>query len=533
MVYELLIKGATVYDGLGAEPFKAEIAIAGDKIAEVAKRITGKARRTLQADGLAAAPGFVDIHSHSDYYLLINPLAESKIRQGVTTEVGGNCGYSAAPIGGAALEQRRPVYKDQFQLDLDWGTFPEYCSRLAEKKISVNFAPLVGHNTIRASVMGLEDRDPTGDELALMARQVEEAMRQGAVGLSTGLAYSPACFSRIEELVALARAASKYGRILACHIRNEGDTLLESLQEIIEVARRAKVSLQISHLKTLGKANWTKIEGAFALVEGAISEGIEVSCDRYPYNAANTGLQAVLPKWALDGGPGEMEVRLRDQNLRKRIKSEISAAHPDEEYWQSVFISKVGLPEDRHFAGKSVAQIAGEAGMGPVDFALDILLKEQFNVEAIYFAMCEQNMRQIMAKPYVMVGSDSGATAPYGLLGEGVPHPRAYGTFANAISRLCRQEGLFTMAEAIRKMTSAPCVKAGIKMRGAIKKGYYADLVIFDPSNLADRATYKEPTLYPAGIEWVIVNGRITVEKGAHTGARAGRVISAANFKTL
>lgn len=525
MVFDLLIEGAMVYDGLGSEPFLADVAIAGDKIAEVARSISGRAGRVLAAEGLAVAPGFVDIHSHSDYYLLINPLAESKIRQGVTTEVGGNCGYSAAPIGGAALEQRRSIYKDQFQLDLDWADLQDYGSRLSAKKISVNFAPLIGHNTIRASTMGLEDRQPSRAELARMVQQVQDAMRQGAFGLSTGLAYSPACFSEMDELVALARAASRYGRILSCHMRSEGEGLLESLQEIIEVARRAKVSLQISHLKTLGEANWPKIERAFTLIEGAISEGVEISCDRYPYLAANTGLQALLPKWALDGGPQAMEARLKDAGLREKIKLEIGATHPDESYWQGVFISRVSLVEDKFLAGKSIAQAAIEAGMGAADFMLDLLLKERFNVEAIYFSMCEENMKRIMAKPYVMVASDSGSVAPYGPLGEGAPHPRAYGTFVRAIGHLARQERLFTMAEAIRKMTSAPCKKAGITMRGAIKNGFFADLVIFDPSNLIDHATYKEPALYPSGIEWVIVNGQITVEKGDHTGARAGRAL--------
>src|SRR3989338_4251136 len=526
-MYDLIIKNIKIYDGSGGEPFIADVGIKGDKIAKIGV-VNSKLQTPnseLRGEGLCLSPGFVDIHSHSDYYLLIDPLAQSKVRQGVTTEVGGNCGYSASPIFGSPLLERGKSYKEQFVLDLNWTDIKGYSEKIEENGISLNYCQLIGHNTIRASVMGVVDREPSLVEMKKMEKIIEEAMDEGAVGMSVGFAYTPSCFAKKDEVANLCKIVAKRGGIFTTHIRSEGRTLIESIEEVIDIARVSGVRLQISHLKTFGEENWGKLDEVFKLIESAINEGIDIVCDRYPYTAANTGLQAVLPDWVFDGGKEKAIERLKDYKTRDKITTELLKKYPSNSYWDSVMISQVVTDKNKETEGKSVKKGAEIFKKDVIDFLFDILIEENLEVDAIYFSMSEDNMKRILKKDYVMIGSDSGARSTDGLLGLGLPHPRTFGTFPRVLGKYCRDEKLFDLPTAIYKMTSYPCKRIGIKDRGLIKEGYFADLVIFNPDTISDTATYESPKNYPKGIEYVIINGKITVNNGNHTGAKAGRIL--------
>jgi len=522
---DILIRGAQVFDGGGGPPAEADIAVSGDRIAAVGRDLSPRsARRVIEGRGLAASPGFVDIHGHSDYHLLLTGTAESAVLQGVTCEIGGNCGYAAAPIWGPWWEDRARSYRDLYGLEHGWRDVPEYFRRLLDPGISINFGLLVGHNTLRGSAMGGENRAPTAEEMRAMVAALERGMDAGALGLSTGLVYSPACFSPPEELAALAAVAGRKGGILAAHMRSEGDGLLEAIGEVIAAAEAGRVPLQISHLKTYGERNWGKLPQVFDLIESAQGRGVDVTADRYPYTAANTGLQAALPRWAIEGGKAEQTARLADPEVRARIRREMSEG-PNAREWGQVMISEVTRPENRRYQGLRVDAAARLAGKETLTFVLDLLHEEQTQVDAIYFVMSEENLRQILRKPYVMIGSDSGCRAHYGPLSTGRPHPRTFGTFARVLGYYAREVGLFDLGTAIRKMTSEPCRRFGLTDRGWLRPGCAADVVLFDPDRVRDAATYEEPIRYPAGVKTVLVNGIVTVEAGEHTGARAGRIV--------
>ena len=522
-MFGIIIKNSTIIDGSGKDGFAADIGISNDRIVKIG-RIEESGRQVIDANGLVASPGFVDCHSHSDYYLIINPLAESKIRQGVTTEIGGNCGYSSAPLSGEALEERKNAYKKAYNLEHDWRDAKGYFNRLVTQGISLNFALLIGHNTIRASVIGGGSSEPKEKEMAQMKEMVQQAMTEGAIGISTGLAYGPACFAKKEELIELCKEARKPNGIFTVHMRSEGKGLLEAIEESILIAREAEIPLQISHLKTYGEENWGKLDSAFELIEKTRADGLDVTCDRYPYTAANTGLHNVLPNWVLDGGIKKELERLKDKATREKIKNELQQAKKD--IWDKIMISEVITEKNKIYEGKRVSEAASIAKKEPIEFVFDILVEEEIAVDAIFFKMSEENLQRILKKPYVMFGSDSGARADYGALGRGRSHPRTFGTFPRILGKYVREEKRLDLPTAIKKMTSAPCKKFNIKNRGLIKEGYFADIVIFNPDTIIDTATYEEPHKYPIGIEYVIVNGKLTVEKAKHLGTKAGRVIT-------
>jgi N-acyl-D-amino-acid deacylase len=522
---QLIVRDVLIVDGSGEKAFQGDIGIEEGRFVYVGPRCEEKGETEIQGSGLVAAPGFVDIHSHSDYYLLVNPLAESKVRQGVTTEIGGNCGYSAAPVFGKVSEERREIYKKLFDLDLPWESVAEYFSHLSRQKMSVNFGLLVGHNTVRASVMYGSDQEPTQEELSRMMKVVRQGIEEGALGLSTGLIYAPACFSGLSEMVALTESVREAGGIFAVHMRNEGNRLLEAVDEVIGVAEKAKIPLQISHLKTSGERNWQKLDDLFKRIEAAQDRGVDITSDRYPYTASNTGLSAVLPDWAFEGGTGRIMERLKDKGARDRIRKEIALEHPEDGYFEKIMIAAVTRPEHHGYAGRNVKDCADHEGKDPVDFICDLLVLEQNMVDAIYFTMSPENLRRIVKKPYVMIGSDSGAKTVDGPLGEGNPHPRAYGTFPRVLQQFVREEGLLTLEEAIRKMTFDPLNRVGVHDRGLIKQGFAADLVLFDLNEVRDSATYEAPKKYPEGIKRVLVNGEIVVQEGEHTGKRPGTIL--------
>ncbi len=527
---EIIIRNVRIVDGSGAPAFFGDIGIQDGCFVHVGEACPGRGVREIDGSGLIASPGFVDIHSHSDYYLLVNPGAESKVRQGVTTEIGGNCGYSAAPVSGRLREERVRTYRELFGLDLPWEGVRGYLSHLSRQGLSVNFGLLAGHNTLRASVMYGSDREPTADQLSRMVRMVRTAMAEGALGLSTGLIYAPACFAKPRELVALCTAAGERGGIFTAHMRSEGNRLLEAVEEVLSVSKDSGIPLQISHLKTSGPRNWEKLDRVFGKIESARTAGLDVTCDRYPYLASNTGLTAVLPAWVHEGGMGKMLSRLADPSDRVRMRREILAEHPEPGYPDRIMISSTTRPRSRRFVGKRVPECAREVGKDSLDFILDLLLEEGGMVDCIYFTMNGENLRRIMKKPYVMIGSDSGAKSLDGPLGEGSPHPRSFGTFPRVLQQFVREEGLLTLEEAVRKMTSDPLRKLGIRNRGRVAKGLAADLVLFDPDEIEDLSTYENPKRYPRGIHLVLVNGEIVVEDGEHLGKRPGKILTRTEF---
>ncbi len=526
MTYDLLFQNATIVDGFGREPFAADVAVEGDRIAAVGKLEAGRAGRVIAAQGLTLSPGFVDVHGHSDYHLLARPQAESKLLQGVTTEVGGNCGYSAAPVRGWLANERLNSHLRLFNLRADFQDMGEYLDRLQAERPAINYAPLAGFNTARAAVMEMSDQPASREQLQAIQDLLGKAMADGAWGVSAGLIYPPGCYARPDELAAAFQPVAQAGGIFACHIRSEGRALVEAVAEVIAVARDAGLPLQISHLKTSGRENWPKLDQVFERVGEAQKKGQVIRADRYPYLASYTGLSsAVLPEWVFAGSQESYLARLRDPATRARMEQEIAAEHPDAEYWDRVVISQVFSRKNRRFEGKSLRALAAELSRAPLDFVCDLLLEETDGPTAICHTMSEDNLRRIYEQDWVMVGSDSAVRGPEGVMAEGKPHPRVYGTFPRMLAWVVREKKMLSLAEAVRKMSADPCAALGLPERGKIEKGYFADLILFDFNRVRDLAGYEDPHQYPEGIELVVVNGRIAAEKGKPTGERAGRVL--------
>lgn len=481
----------------------------------------------IDVGGLAVSPGFIDTHGHSEFSLLREP-PEGKVFQGVTSEINGNCGLSAAPLIGDALRQRE---KDLKGIGPRWSTFNEYFRLLEENGLFINFATLAGHGNIRASVMGYGDRRPGSAELQGMKRLLLEALGAGAIGFSTGLIYPPGIYSDTEELIELAKygitnsifAGGRAPFIYASHMRSEGERLLEAIEEVIDIGRSAGVRVHVSHIKTSGRQNWHKADEAIALMDDARARGISLTCDRYPYTAASTDLDCVLPTWAYEGGGAEELKRLKDPRSRDKIKSELALKPLD---WSAIAISTVTLDNNKWMEGKSMADIALKMDKPPVDALLDILIEEELTVDAVFHSMDEENLRRFLSLPYAMIGSDSTARS-FG--GAGKPHPRGFGTFPRFLKLYAEKRGVhappWPLSEAIRKITTLPAQTFNIKMRGAIKEGFMADIVVFDPKKIADTATFDNPYMKPEGIHHVIVNGVPVLSGGRLTGERPGRVL--------
>ena len=518
---DTVIKNSTLFGLAGDKSAPTDLGIKDGVICAIGN-IGETAETVIDGTGYYTLPGFVDSHSHSDYYLLIDPAAESKLRQGVTTEIGGNCGYSAAPIAGDILKVRREAYKEQFGLDLDWSDFSQYWDRLGKKGSSVNYAGLIGYNTVRASVLGSRDVPAEGEGKETMKRVIRESLSQGAAGMSVGLVYPPACFATQDEMAEMVGEVQKAGKIFTTHIRSEGPRLVESIGEVIGIARRTGVKLQISHLKTAGKDNWGKLETVFEMIENARAQGVDIECDRYPYIASNTGLQVVLPDWAFDGGRDAIVERLKDPATREKLKEEILKNHPEPEYWDTVMVSQVATEKNYDMQGLTVSVGARRKGKEPFTFIFDLLLEEKTEVEAIYFCMSGHNMDRIILKDYVMIGSDAGARAVTGPLGIGRPHPRTFGTFPRFFSEYVFGKKLVSMPDAVRKTSTAACERFNLKKRGRLAEGYHADIVMIDPKRIADTATYENPLSYPLGVDYVWVNGALSLRAGEPTGACAG-----------
>ncbi len=523
-MFDIKIERATIYDGKGSEPFRGDIGIRGEEIVAVGSRLTEETRRRIDATWKIACPGFIDIHSHSDFSAVINPNSDSKVRQGVTTELVGNCGFSACPI---LDEQHRADLSRKYAgmgIEISWKWPEEYFAILERNGIALNIATLVGHGNVRTAVMGGSSANPTMHELDRMRKIADRCLREGAFGVSTGLVYAPGMFSAKEEILKVVSVAREHGGLYSTHMRNEGDRLKEAVEEAIACAKEAGVRLQISHLKAIGKNNWGRIGEAFEAIESARGEGLDVTCDRYPYIASSTSLDSILPSWAYEGGEEKELQRLADKESRAKMALEILKKRPDEDFWSRMVLSCVSARDLKKYEGKSIAEIAGEEGKDCCEAVFDILLNDELRSEMIYFSMCEENLEEVLRKPYTMIGSDGAARADYGVLAAGKPHPRVYGTFPRVIGRYVKK-GVVGMAEAIAKMTSMPARKIGLEGRGVISEGAYADIVIFDADKITDTATFDNPHRYPEGIELVMVNGKVAVEKGESHGVRSGKVL--------
>ena len=523
--FDLVIKSGRVFDGLGNEAVEADIGISQGLIKEIGKIPSSRGKSIIEAKNLAVSPGFIDAHEHTDLQLMVNPRAESSIHQGITTLVSGNCGGSPFPIAEEIIEETKQDLKEVYQLDLTWKDINGFLSRLETQGIALNYSTLVGQGAIRGAAMGFNDRPPKKEELERMKMMVEENIRNGALGLSTGLEYAPGSYAHPEEIAELCKVVARLGGVYATHMRDEGDTLLEALDESIENARQSGVSLQISHFKIAYPRNWHKIDAALAKIDEAKRQGISIFCDRYPYIAGSTGLSLYFPLWSRQGTTEEFLARLKDPSLQSKLRAHLAEQEDMLGSWDKVVISSVVSEENKRFEGKSILEGAREAGKNSYEFIRDILIEEKNRVGMVIFIMKEENLKRILAHPLVGVGSDGAALAPYGILGKGKPHPRHYGTFPRILGKYIREEKIVSMPEMLKKMTSLPAQKFGFENRGAILSGYYADIVVFDEDKVIDRATWTDPHQYPLGIEYVVVNGIVVIQKGEHTGNLPGKVL--------
>ncbi len=527
-MFDLLIKKARVLDGLGNDEKVADIGIRDDAISDIGDLGDAEAARVIDAEGLHAAPGFIDMHTHSGFLYPINPRAESKAHQGVTTEVIGHCGTSVAPLRGDARKEAESLTK-MLGLDIDWETFDEYNEKVLGQGIAVNIIHLLGHGTLRDAVIGRTDREPTDDEMKAMRAEIDSAFEQGVFGMSTGLIYPPGCYAKTEELIELSKAVSRNGGLYSSHIRGEGETLLGAVSEAIEIGECAGVPVQISHLKAAGRKYWDDGPNALELIDKALEMGMDIAADQYPYLAGHTELSAILPKWVHNEGGAVLLERLSDPQMRTRIKDEMEKGTGEFGIdnitggWDGILVGLcAGNPQ---YQGRTIKHIAAELGKDPIDTVMDIIVESNGILFVNLMTQSEDNVRLFIKHPNVMIGSDAASMAPYGLLGMTVPHPRTYGTFPRVLGEYVRELKILTLPEAVRKMTSLPAHRLGLKDRGTLEPGKKADLVLFDAGTISDRATYEDPNQYPVGIKAVLVNGKIIVEDDEHTGALPGAVL--------
>lgn len=539
-MYDLVVRDGKVFTGAGNPWFKADVAVKEGRIVEVGK-ILGDAKEVIDARGLAVSPGFIDLHDHSDYTIMVNREADSKVHMGVSTTVFASCGSGAAPLNEKMREEIRRFspFLEETGVKVDWSTMEEYLSRLEEGGLSINVAPIVGFGTVRRYVMGMEMRAPTPAELDAMKKEIAKAMEVGCRGITTGLRYDPQSYAETEEVIELTKVVAEYGGFYTSHIRDEGDRgdPLGAVEEIIRIGRETGVPVNISHFKVLSKRFWDLCPRLIEMVEEARAEGVQVTADQYPYRASGTGLGAWIPKWANEGGNEELVKRLNDPDTTERIKEGLAEAMEDRSGPEAALISS--YPLDESLVGMNIAEVAAKRDMDPMDCAVDLLRDHLESVvegrakggfSLVNFNQKEENVELIMRQPWVAVGTDGRVHSPEGILNRLIPapHPRFYGTFPRVLGRYAREKSVLHLADAVRKMTSLPASTLGLSDRGLLVPGMCADITVFDPETVIDRSDYtpaEATKLYPEGIEHLVVNGAVTLRDGEHTGARAGLIL--------
>jgi len=531
MTWSLLIRNGSLIDGTGAPARRADVAVEGDRVVAVGSGLQGEARRVIDAGGHVVAPGFIDAHAHSDLFYFDCPAAESKLRQGCTTEVVGMCSFSPAPVSPASRDAVRAWAGGiGARLDIRWETFGQYLDLLRAATPSVNVVHFVGHGALRLATIGPENRPAGPDDLKAMERLVAEAMEAGAFGLSTGLVYPPSAYSTTEELIALARSMARRDGLYFSHIRGEAAMLEASIVEAIRIGVEGKVGVQIAHVKAAGRENWSKIDRALALMDEARARGVDVWGDAYPYHAGSTKMDNLLPAWVHDGGVAKLLERIADRATRRRIVEECLV---DGERWGTAAMGAVGFDEiriatcaRRDLEGLTLAALARQTGTTPAEAMLNLLLAEKATVAMVAFSQSPDNVEKVLRHPAIMVGSDSIGLFAGEAPKPGKPHPRAYGTFPRVLGVYAREHKLFSLETAVHKMTGMPAARLRLRDRGRVHEGYAADLVVFDPATVKDEATFADPHRYPTGISHVIVNGDVVVDSGRFRAAGSGRVLT-------
>ena len=523
-IFDVLIRNGLLYDGSLSDPFTSDIGIADGRIGFIGRSGGKDAREIIDARGLALCPGFIDSHSHSDFTIVADPRAEGKICQGITTEINGNCGMSAAPLYKKATEKREDDL-NELGIKERWNTLGEYFAVLGKRGLAINMAFLAGHGNIRGSVVGYDDKEPSPEELLGMTALLKEAIGQGATGLSTGLIYPPGIYSGTEELIHLARELRNMDLIYTSHMRSEGNRLIEAVHEVIRIGEEAGVKVHISHIKTAGERNWDKAEKVFSLLGEARGRGVKVTCDRYPYIASGTDLDSILPSWVFEGGNEEELRKLRNQKERDRIALELREQSGSHGYWEKVIVSSVASEKNRWMEGKTIARISRDRGKGEMETVFEILIEERLRVGAIFLSMKEENLRKFLSLPYCMIGSDSSARCFDGPTKKGNPHPRGFGTFPRLMGKYVRKERLFSLSEAVHKSTQLAAETFGLRNRGLLKVGFHADIVVFDEGRISDKSTFEDPFQRPEGVIYVLVNGIPAVREGVPSGRFSGKVL--------
>src|SRR6266540_1993647 len=528
--FDVLIKNGTVYDGTGAEPQHADVAIRGDRVAGVGDFKTTRAKTVIDAKGLAVTPGFINMLSWSTQSLIQDGRSQSEIRQGVTTEIMGE-GESMGPVNDRVREHMLREQGD-IKYEIKWNTLAEYLRYLQSRGVSCNVASFIGATTIRENVVGFEDKAPTPEQLDQMRELVRKEMEAGALGIGTSLIYPPAFYAKTEELIEFCKVAAKYQGKYISHMRSEGNRLLEALDELIRISREAGIPAEVYHIKAAAQPNWGKIDDLLSRIEGAQKEGLKITADMYAYTAGGTGLDACLPPWTEDGGYPALFKRLRDPATREKIKTQVQT--PSDE-WENMYLA-AGSPEHillgefkseklKPLTGKTLAEVAKMRGKDPIDTAMDLIAEDGSRIGTIYFMISEENIKKELAKPWISFGSDEASQAPEGVFLKSNPHPRAYGNFARVLGKYVRDEKVIPMKEAIRRLSGLPATNLGLDHRGFLKEGMFADVVVFDPATIADHATFEKPHQYAVGMKHVFVNGVQVIKDGEHTGAKPGRAL--------
>jgi N-acyl-D-amino-acid deacylase len=528
--FDIIIKRGTVYDGSGGEPKRADVAIRGDRIVRVGDLGDSHARATVDATGLAVAPGFINMLSWSNESLIQDGRSQSEIHQGVTTEIMGE-GESMGPVNDHVREHMLREQKD-IKYEIKWNSLAEYLQYLEKRGVSCNVASFLGATTVRENVIGFEDKAPTPQQLDEMRELVRREMEAGALGIGTSLIYPPAFYAKTDELIELCKVAAKYQGKYISHMRSEGNRLLEAFDELLRIAREANIPAEIYHIKAAGQQNWGKIDNLISGVEAAQKEGLKIRANMYTYTAAGTGLDACLPPWTEDGGYPALFKRLRDPATREKIAAQVKT--PTDE-WENLYLD-AGSPDKillvgfksqklKPLTGKSLAEVAKMRGKDPIETIIDLIAEDESRIDSVYFLMSEENVKKEIVKPWISFGSDEASQAPEGVFLKSNPHPRAYGNFARVLGKYVREEKVITLPEAIRRLSAFPATNLGLDRRGFLKEGMFADVVVFDPATIADRATYEKPHQYAVGVKHVFVNGVQVIKDGRHTGAKPGRAL--------